>query len=423
MNSSHASYAMYSAGSPASWNGPVTLQQETSIAVNGGYTLDISGPIGGAGGLVKMDDGTLILSGSTANTYSGDTRVKLGTLALDKSVYNVTIPGNLYIGDGVGGADADVVRLLTTSQIPSSSRITISDSGYFDMNSLTEYFGSLEGSGHVDMGSANLGAGEDDTSTSFAGLIEGSGELRKYGSGTFTLSGNNSYTGTTRVYEGTVVVNGSQSGSDVVVSSPGTLGGVGTVGAISSSGSVSPGTSAGQLGCGSATLQSGSSFNVELDGNSSINYDQLDVGGSVSLGNSDLNVSWGFVPTVGNAFTIIDNDGTDAVTSIFNGLPEGTSLVVGNVTSKITYAGGTGNDVVLEVTAVQPVEDLHITSIETAGGDVHLQWTGGAPTYVVEMKTALSDATWTPVTTPMSGTQTNLPMSTPEAWYRVAGGN
>ena len=423
MNSSHPSYALYSAGSPASWSGPVTLLQGTTVAVNGGYTLDISGPIDGAGGLVKLDDGTLVLSGSSANTYGGDTRVDVGTLVLNKSIYNQTIPGDLYIGDGVGGADADVARLLTTSQIPTASRVIIANSGLFDMNNLTELIGSLAGSGSVDMGSGNLLTGSDNTSSTFSGVIDGSGYVQKNGVGTFILEGNNTYTGTTDIQSGTLLVNGSQPGSDVVVSSSGTLGGIGTVGAINSGGSVSPGASPGQLGSGSATLQSGSSFHVDLDGDTLVDYDQLDVGGSVSLGNSDLNVSCGFVPTVGDEFTIIDNDGADAVAGTFNGLAPGDTIVVGNVTLKITYTGGTGNDVVLVVSEVEPTEDLRITSIETVGGNVALEWTGGVPLYVVEKKTALTNAIWIPVTAPMSGTQTNLPMTAPAGFYRVKGSN
>jgi fibronectin-binding autotransporter adhesin len=411
---------LFATGS-CSWSGDVVLDEDSTMGSGG--SMEFSGAISGSGGITWNGSGNLILSGSAANTYTGETYVNGGMLVLNKPIYNVTVPGNLHIGDGLGGADADVVRLLTTSQIPSTSRITIAGSGLFDMNDLTEYFGSLAGSGHVNMGSGNLGCGEDGTSTTFSGQIEGAGELRKYGTGTFTLSGNNIYSGTTRVYEGTLLVNGSQPGSGVVVSAPGTLGGIGTVGAINSSGSVAPGASAGQLGSGSTSLQSGSSFDVELDGDSPIDYDQLDVGGSVSLGNSDLNVSWGFVPTVGDEFTIIDNDGGDAVTGIFNGLAEGASFVAGNVTLKITYAGGTGNDVVLGVTDVEPTEDLRVTSIETAGTNVVLQWTGGVPLYVVERKTALTDATWIPVTAPMSGTQTNLPMDAPASFYRVKGGN
>ena len=333
------------------------------------------------------------------------------------------IPGQLVIGDGSGGAGSDVVRLKRSNEIENTADVTIASSGLFDLDGYYDRIDAVTGSGSVALGSGHLVAGNNGSSFTYDGMASGSGYLWKVGNGTWTLTADNTYSGTTRIETGTLLVNGYQPGSDVSVQTAGVLGGIGTVGAINSSGTVAPGASAGQLGSGSTSLQSGSSFDVELDGDSPIDYDQLDVGGSVSLGNSDLNISWGFVPTVGDEFTIIDNDGGDAVTGIFNGLAEGASFVAGNVTLKITYVGGTGNDVVLGVTDVEPTEDLRVTSIETAGTNVVLQWTGGVPLYVVERKTALTDATWTPVTAPMSGTQTNLPLDAPASFYRVKGAN
>jgi hypothetical protein len=50
---------------------------------------------------------------------------------------------------------------------------------------------------------------------------------------------------------------------------------------------------------------------------------------------------------VGTSFTLINNDGTDAVVGTFKGLPEGATLTSGGMTFQISYVGGTGNDVVL----------------------------------------------------------------------------
>ena len=78
-------------------------------------------------------------------------------------------------------------------------------------------------------------------------------------------------------------------------------------------------------------------------------YDQVKVTGTVSLGGATLDASLigGFVPGFGNAFTIIDNDGSDAVTGTFAGLAEGAVVDVGGTGMLITYKGGDGNDVVL----------------------------------------------------------------------------
>lgn len=406
----------------ASWIGPVVLGTDSEIYV-ANNRLEINGSVSGSGSLTKIASGTLAFMGSDANTYTGATYVNDGMLALEKTIFNSSLVGDLYVGDGFGGADVDVVRLENTSQIPNTTRITIASSGLFDLNNLTEAFGSLVGSGHVTTGIGELAPGYDNTSTEFSGLIEGSGSFRKHGSGSFELTGNNTYSGDTYIYAGTLMVNGSQPGSDVIVYSSGTLGGIGTVGAITSSGSVAPGKNAGELSAANTALSSGSTFDLELDGYTSVDYDQLDVNGTVSLGNSDLNITWGFVPALGDSFIILDNDGADGVVGTFNGLAEGASVVAGNVTLQISYAGGTGNDVILAATDVQPLEDLMITSIGASGGNVNMDWVGGVPPFVVEKKTSLTNESWIAVTFPTRDFTGSVPSDTTNGFYRVTGGN
>lgn len=420
--------ALYGLYGSSVWGGDITLAGDsrvTTLVSGPGDGLELGGAIGGSGALTLEGDGTVRFTGGSgsANTYAGDTTVNAGTLELSKSIYNAAIPGDLIIGDGVGGADADVVRLLTTSQIPDTTRITIAGSGLFDMNDLTEYFGSLAGSGHVDMGSGDLRCGTDGTSSAFSGLIEGTGDLEKTGIGTLELSGNNTYSGDTTIYDGTLLVNGSQSSSDVIVQSSGTLGGIGTVGVINSGGTVAPGASAGQLGSGSTGLQSGSTFELELDGHLLTDYDQLDVNGTATLLDPDLSISWGFVPAKGDEFTIVDNDGADAVVGTFNGLPEGGSLVADNVDLQITYVGGTGNDIVLAVTNVVPLEALAITSVVETAGNIDLGWEGGIPFFEVEKRTSLMTGDWQTVTAATRDMATSVPADTSNAFYRVTGGN
>jgi hypothetical protein len=76
---------------------------------------------------------------------------------------------------------------------------------------------------------------------------------------------------------------------------------------------------------------------------------QLQVTGTVDLGGSTLSVDLldTFKPTNGFSFLIIDNDGTDPVVGTFAGLPEGALFGGGGLPFRISYAGGTGNDVVI----------------------------------------------------------------------------
>ncbi|HEV8267425.1 MAG TPA: immunoglobulin domain-containing protein, partial [Thermoanaerobaculia bacterium] len=78
-----------------------------------------------------------------------------------------------------------------------------------------------------------------------------------------------------------------------------------------------------------------------------VNYDQLAVTGTVSLGNAALALSVGYSPIMGDTYIIISNDALDAVTGTFANLAEGATFAVGTNAFSITYAGGTGNDVVL----------------------------------------------------------------------------
>jgi hypothetical protein len=80
--------------------------------------------------------------------------------------------------------------------------------------------------------------------------------------------------------------------------------------------------------------------------------DQLSVTGLVSLNNALLSVTAGQYLTVGNVFTIISNNATDAVSGTFLNQPQGSLYTVGNYTFQISYIGGTGNDVTLTVTSV-----------------------------------------------------------------------
>jgi hypothetical protein len=138
----------------------------------------------------------------------------------------------------------------------------------------------------------------------------------------------------------------------------GTLSGSGTAGAVTvnSFGTLSPGDGPGILSVvGDLTLTLGSTYLVDLNGAAAgTQYDQTDVAGAVILGNATLSLNLGFTPAAGDAFTIIKNDGTDVVIGTFNGLAEGLTFTAEEQTFTISYAGGTGNDVVLTSVIPEP---------------------------------------------------------------------
>ena len=82
----------------------------------------------------------------------------------------------------------------------------------------------------VTPGSVTFSNATSTYTVSGTGSIGGATSLTKSGAGTVTLSNNNSYTGTTTVSSGTLVINGDQSAATGNVSVTGTLAGTGTVG-------------------------------------------------------------------------------------------------------------------------------------------------------------------------------------------------
>jgi autotransporter-associated beta strand protein len=185
--------------------------------------------------------------------------------------------------------------------------------------------------------------------------IGGAGTVTKTGAGTLILSGANTHIGTTTSSGGTLLVNGSQSSS--VNLTTGTFGGIGTVGDLSATGGTvsvgSPANTPGQLNSGNLNLGAGApNFSVQLNGTTvGTGYDQLNVTGTVNLTAAALNGTAGFGSTVGDTFTIINNDSTDAVTGVFAGKAEGSTIALSGQNFTISYVGGTGNDVVLTRTA------------------------------------------------------------------------
>ena len=159
-------------------NGGTLELQQTSAGTGflaGAATRTHAKTIGGTGGtLSKTGNGTVILSG--ANTYQGATSIQAGTL-----------------------------QAGSTSAFGSNSAVTLANvaGATLNLNGFNNSIGSLAGGGgaggNVTLGAATLTTGGNNTSTSYAGVISGTGALTKTGTGTQTLTGANTYTGATTV--------------------------------------------------------------------------------------------------------------------------------------------------------------------------------------------------------------------------------
>lgn len=149
----------------------------TSFSLSG-TTSTVSGVLSGTGGITKSGSGTLKLTGS--NTFTGTTQINAGTLQLGAA--NVL-------------SDSTLVSLANTA------------GAVFDLNNYSETIAAMSGSGskggNVSLGSGTLTVGTA-TSTTYSGVISGTGSLVKQGTGTLTLAGANSYSGATTINAGTL---------------------------------------------------------------------------------------------------------------------------------------------------------------------------------------------------------------------------
>ncbi len=148
-----------------------------------GYIRDNLGT-GGAVALTKIGALTEIMGGfASGYTYSGDTTINNGFLAMGVSLV-------LPWGPGKGN-------------------LIINSPGELNMSGRSEVVNGLFGDGIVDnvaSGNSTLHFGSNDVSSVFSGTIQSSStglmRLEKWGTGTATLSGNNSFNGQVNVHAG-----------------------------------------------------------------------------------------------------------------------------------------------------------------------------------------------------------------------------
>ena len=209
--------------------------------------------------------------------------------------------------------------------------------------------------------------------------------------GTVILSGTDTYTGTTTVAYGTLKVDGSIAQSAVTVDNGAAFGGNGTAGAVTveSGGTFAPGDPS-TITVASLTLNSGSYFAEEIGGTSAGTggaggYDQTYVqqsGGAVSLGGASLDLSLvnGFTPSVGQSFTIVDNETGNAVSGTFEGLPQDGVFEIAGTPWRISYSGGSNNRSVTLTAVGPPILSAVVgTTAEAVQGGAAVALLSGAP--------------------------------------------
>jgi fibronectin-binding autotransporter adhesin len=151
--------------------------------------------------------------------------------------------------------------------------------------------GTLGAGNTIDNGS--LGFNRTDKAYTYAGNISGTGGVTNFGSGTITLTGNNTYAAGTSVSAGAFFINntaGSGTGSgSVIVANTATLGGQGFIGGpvtVNAGGTLSPGAAATSVG--TLTINSDLSLagNVAISINKSLSPSNSSVVVTGALNNS-----------------------------------------------------------------------------------------------------------------------------------------
>ncbi len=231
--------------------------ESANIIAGGGFALSA------AGGLIEFS-GNSTAANATLTALQGANGGLSGGLG-----------GTIILRENANGAVAKVVM----------------EDGIFDMSGLTSAgttLGSIEGSGTFFLGSKALTVGSNglDTETIIALRDGGQGggvgaTLTKVGTGRLTLGGNSTYTGTTTVSAGVLLVEGSLGAGAVMVAGLATLTGFGTVGGavtVADDGRIAPE----DRGFGTLTVGA-----LSLSPSSNIDFD-LRTAGTIGGGINDL---------------------------------------------------------------------------------------------------------------------------------------
>ncbi|MCA0248161.1 MAG: autotransporter-associated beta strand repeat-containing protein [Proteobacteria bacterium] len=385
--------------------GGLTGAGTVQLGTGGGLTVDqatsqtFAGVISGDGSLTKAGSGTLVLSG--ANTYTGGTIVSAGVLQMgaanamplfraltvnggtfDLNGYNQMV-GTLSGSGGTIDLGAATLTLVQPSeatyhgaivgtgaldiQAGGGVRITLTGANTYSGGTtlsgvwLTGTTDSLQG--NIAASANSLVAFDQGTSGTYAGVISGNGALVKQGGGTVALTGANTYTGSTNVYEGILRLGagGSLSASTSLFILGGTLdlnGASQTVSELSGAyGTITLGsgtltvnqttdTSTGVNISGSGSLIKTGSGRLTLTQTSSYTGGTTVGGGTLRIGFSNILAATGSVALTGGTFdldghaqTVGGLSGTGGAVALGNG-----GVLTVNQSSNTSFAGAIGGN-------------------------------------------------------------------------------
>ncbi|ELG8457130.1 fibronectin-binding autotransporter adhesin ShdA [Salmonella enterica] len=285
---------------------------------------ELKNTLSGSGSLVKTGTGELTLSGD--NTYSGGTTISDGTLIADHAdslgTGAIANSGVLQVGEGelenTLSGSGSLVKTGTGELTLSGDNTYSGGTTISDGTLIADHADSL-GSGDIDnSGVLQVGEGE------LKNTLSGSGSLVKTGTGELTLSGDNSYSGTTTITDGTLIaanVNALGSGD---IDNSGTLmldanGAFELANITTHTGATTALAAGSTLDAGQLTQEDDSTLSIDLGAatnDAMITADSVTLGGTLNInGIGSVTDSW--TPEA-YTYTLIDSD--SAITTDFDNL-------------------------------------------------------------------------------------------------------
>lgn len=323
MDNSQDSYTVSNGGiivgtDGATVTGSGTGTLDVNVTLNGDQEWNV-----GAGGTLRYSNASNAFDfGDSTLTKSGD-----GILSLNETIYiNIGAATDVLVTGGTLRLEADpgttnfAVDLETATLSILGTTLTINrvagHNGTLEVNSTLN--GVITGAGDITL--KKVGSG----TATIASTISGTGDVTVDDAGdTIRFTANNSYSGTTTVTNGTLLIDGNQGGAsgNVNVANGARLGGDGTVGGVTTmaAGSqLAPGTNGtvGSLAFVNGLDASDATWLIDLAG---ISGDVVDVTGNLNISGSTLNVNG----TSGGPIVIATYSGTLNGTFVFDNLPAG----------------------------------------------------------------------------------------------------